>query len=138
MAVTPDGQTIVMRETHNGHVTSFPIDEDGGLFDKKTFASGLHLPDGFCLDAAGAVWIGCLFASEFLRITEGGTITHRVRVPAPYWALAPMLGGPDRHTLYLLAAGCRSRTCSAARLPRIPVPRASRCAGRGLPVNSGT
>jgi sugar lactone lactonase YvrE len=104
MAVTPDGQTIVMRETHNGHVTSFSIDEDGGLFNKKTFAGGLQLPDGLCLDAAGAVWRGCLSASEFLSVTEGGTIAHRVRVPAPYWALAPMLGGPDRHTLYLLAA----------------------------------
>jgi sugar lactone lactonase YvrE len=104
MAVTPDGQTIIMSETHNGHVTSFSIDEDGGLFDKKTFASDLQLPDGLCLDAEGAVWIGSLFASEFLRVTDGGAITHRVRVPTPYWALAPMLGGPDRRTLYLLAA----------------------------------
>jgi sugar lactone lactonase YvrE len=104
MAVTPDGRTIIMSETHNGHVTSFSIDEDGGLFDKKTFASDLQLPDGLCLDAEGAVWIGSLFASEFLRVTDGGAITHRVRVPTPYWALAPMLGGPDRRTLYLLAA----------------------------------
>ena len=104
IAVTPDGQTIIMSETHNGHVTSFSIDEDGALFDKKTFASDLQLPDGLCLDAEGAVWIGSLFASEFLRITDGGAITHRVRVPTPYWALAPMLGGPDRRTLYLLAA----------------------------------
>jgi len=104
MAVTPDGQTIIMSETHNGHVTTFSIDEDGGLFDKKHFASDLQLPDGLCLDAAGAVWIGSLFASEFLRVSDGATITHRVRVPAPYWALAPMLGGPDRRTLYLLAA----------------------------------
>lgn len=104
MAVTPDGRAIIMSETHNGHVTSFSIDEDGGLFDKKTFASDLQLPDGLCLDAEGAVWIGSLFASEFLRVTDGGAITHRVRVPTPYWALAPMLGGPDRRTLYLLAA----------------------------------
>jgi sugar lactone lactonase YvrE len=104
MAVTPDGRTLITCETHNGQVTAFSIDEDGGLFDKRTFASDLQLPDGLCLDAEGAVWVGCLFASEFLRIAEGGTITHRVRVPTPYWALAPMLGGPDRRTLYLLAA----------------------------------
>jgi sugar lactone lactonase YvrE len=104
MAVTPDGQTIIMSETHNGHITSFSIDEDGGLFDKKTFASDLQLPDGLCLDAEGAVWIGSLFASEFLRVGECGAITHRVRVPTPYWALAPMLGGAGRRTLYLLAA----------------------------------
>jgi len=104
MAVTEDGRTILMCETHNGNITSFSIDADGSLFGKKTFAKDLQLPDGLCLDAEGAVWIGSLFASEFLRVTEGGTITHRVQVPAPYWALAPMLGGPDRRTLYLLAA----------------------------------
>jgi sugar lactone lactonase YvrE len=104
MAVTPDGQTIIVCETHNGHLTSFSIDDDGGLIDKREFASNLQLPDGLCLDAAGAVWIGSLFASEFLRVSDGGTITHRVRVPTPYWALAPMLAGPDRRTLYLLAA----------------------------------
>src|SRR5882757_3181461 len=103
MAVTPDGRTLITCETHSGQVTSFSIDEDGGLFDKRTFASDLQLPDGLCLDAEGAVWVGCLFASEFLRITEGGTVTPRVRVPTPYWARAPMLGGPDRPTLYLLA-----------------------------------
>src|SRR5882757_3015174 len=104
MAVTEDGRTILMCETHNGNITLFAIDADGSLFDKKTFAKDLELPDGLCLDAEGAVWIGSLFASEFLRVTEGGTVTHRVRVPAPYWALAPMLGGLDRRTLYLLAA----------------------------------
>jgi sugar lactone lactonase YvrE len=104
MAVTEDGRTILMCETHNGHITSFSIDADGGLFGKENFASDLELPDELCLDAEGAVWIGSLFASEFLRVTEGGTVTHRVRVPRPYWALAPMLGGPDRRTLYLLAA----------------------------------
>lgn len=104
MAVTEDGRTILVCETHNGNITSFSIDSDGGLFGKETFAKDLQLPDGLCLDAEGAVWIGALFASEFLRVTKGGTVTHRVRVPAPYWALAPMLGGPDRRTLYLLAA----------------------------------
>jgi len=104
MAVTEDGRTILMCETHNGNITSFSIDKDGGLFGKENFAKDLQLPDGLCLDADGAVWIGSLFASEFLRVTKGGTVTHRVRVPAPYWALAPMLGGPDRRTLYLLGA----------------------------------
>jgi sugar lactone lactonase YvrE len=104
MAITPDGQTIILCETHSGNVTSFSIDADGGLFDRKSFASDLQLPDGLCLDAEGAVWVGCLFASEFLRIAGGGAVTHRVRVPSPYWALAPMLGGPDRRSLYLFAA----------------------------------
>jgi sugar lactone lactonase YvrE len=104
MAVTPDGRTLIASETHANRVSSFEIDNDGALSNRRDFAGGIPMPDGLCLDAEGAVWIGSLFASEFLRITAGGGVTHRVRVPAPYWALAPMLGGPDRRTLYMLAA----------------------------------
>src|SRR5882762_7912679 len=53
MAVTEDGRTILMCETHNGHITSFSIDADGGLFGKENFAKDLQLPDGLCLDADG-------------------------------------------------------------------------------------
>ncbi|MCU1375848.1 MAG: 5-valerolactone hydrolase [Actinomycetia bacterium] len=104
MAVTPDGRTLIVSETHANRVSSFAIDERGDLAARRDFATGVAMPDGLCLDAEGAVWVGSLFASEFLRITDGGAVTHRVPVPTPYWALAPMLGGPGRQTLYLLAA----------------------------------
>jgi sugar lactone lactonase YvrE len=104
MAVTADGRTLIMSETHAARVTSFSIDQDGGLSEKRTIATDIPFPDGLCVDAEGGVWVGSLFASEFLRVTQGGKITHRVQVPSPYWALAPAFGGADRHTLYLIAA----------------------------------
>jgi sugar lactone lactonase YvrE len=104
MAVTPDGRTLMASETQANRVSSFEIGEGGELSNRRTFAGGIPWPDGLCLDADGAVWVGSLFASEFLRIASDGDVTHRVRVPAPYWALAPMLAGTDRRTLYMLAA----------------------------------
>jgi sugar lactone lactonase YvrE len=104
MAVTPDGRTLIASETQANRVSSFEIGDGGALSNRRTFADGIPWPDGLCLDAEGSVWIGSLFASEFLRIASNGEVTCRVRVPTAYWALAPMLGGADRRTLYLLAA----------------------------------
>jgi sugar lactone lactonase YvrE len=104
MAVTPDGGTLIVSETHANRVSSFEIGQGGNLSNRRDFATGIAMPDGLCLDGEGAVWVGSLFASEFLRIAVGGQVTHRVRVPTRHWALAPMLGGPDRRTLYMLAA----------------------------------
>jgi hypothetical protein len=136
MAVTPDGQTIIMSETHSGQITSFSIDDGGGLFEKKTFASDLQLPDGLCLDAAGAVWIGSLFASEFLRVGDGGTVTHRVRVPTPYWALGTRANVGRSGPPHPLPARRRHRpgACPATRLAWLPLPRRCRHTWCWLPV----
>lgn len=58
-------------------------------------------PDGLCVDADGAVWVGCHDTGEFLRVVAGGTVTHRIVVESG-WAVAPALGGADGCTLYLV------------------------------------
>ena len=84
---------------------AYTIQPDGGLVDVRVFADlGEHRrPDGLCHDAEGAVRLGSSFTGEFLRVLEGGEITHVVQTPGR-WAVAPALGGPDRRTLYLLVA----------------------------------
>lgn len=104
MVITPDRGTLLACETHAHRVLAFSIDADGMLSRQRVFADGLAIADGLCLDAAGAVWVGSLFAGEFLRVEEGGTITHRVAAPPGQWALAPMLGGAERRTLFMLTA----------------------------------
>jgi sugar lactone lactonase YvrE len=59
-------------------------------------------PDGLCLDAEGGLWVGSCFTGEFFRVMEGGRITHRIPTPGR-WALATLLGGDDRRTLYLMS-----------------------------------
>ena len=51
----------------------------------------------------GCVWVSCFGQDEFIRVYEGGDIAERVAVPGKR-AVACMLGGEDRKTLFLLTA----------------------------------
>jgi sugar lactone lactonase YvrE len=103
MAVDAEGRRLLVCETGADRITMFDIADDGGLRNRRMFADGLPGPDGVCLDAEGAVWVGCYRSGQFLRVHEGGSCTARVPVPHPRWAVAPMLGGADRRTLYLIS-----------------------------------
>ena len=54
------------------------------------------------LSKQGGLWVGSCFTGEFLRVMEGGRVTHRIPTPGR-WALATILAGPTRSTLYLLS-----------------------------------
>lgn len=41
--------------------------------------------------------------SRFLRFEQNGKRSHTIDIAAPRWAVAPMLGGADRKTLYLIS-----------------------------------
>jgi sugar lactone lactonase YvrE len=102
MAVTPDGTTLIASETFGNRLHAWTIHADGGLADHRVFAElGERSPDGLCLDAEGAVWVGCFLSCEFLRVLDGGEITDRVET-GESWAVAPALGGADMRTLYLV------------------------------------
>jgi sugar lactone lactonase YvrE len=109
MVITPDGKTLIVAETIGRRLTAFDIAPDGSLSGRRPFADlaagaigGAH-PDGICIDAEGAVWASSPPTSEFVRVREGGDITHRIPVPGK-WAVACMLGGEDRRTLFLCTA----------------------------------
>ncbi|MBI3743570.1 MAG: SMP-30/gluconolactonase/LRE family protein [Chloroflexi bacterium] len=103
MAITPDGRTLVVAETTARRLTAFAIASDGSLSRRRVFAALDGVPDGICLDAKGGVWVGMVTSEQFVRVLEGGRVTHRV-VVAGKMAVAPMLGGNDRRTLYLCTA----------------------------------
>ncbi len=108
LAITPDGKTLIVNETRGEAIRSFSIQSDGSLGPAQIFAElPGTFPDGLCLDSQGAAWIGSppLDAEhygdgQFLRVLPGGEITHRITTPGR-WAIAPMLGGADRKTLFL-------------------------------------
>ena len=58
-----------------------------------------------CLDAEGALWIAAVIADSFVRVAEGGTVTHRIAVGDGRHAIACVLGGADRRTLLMCTAG---------------------------------
>lgn len=112
--VTPDGRTLIVAEPRAQRLTAFDIGSDGSLSNRRVFAdAGEAWPDGICLDAEGAVWAGSPMTEEFVRILEGGEITHRVNTPGR-WAVAPALGGEDRRTMFL--ATCRNSLANLQRL----------------------
>jgi sugar lactone lactonase YvrE len=103
LAITPDRSALRVNETFMGRVLSYDIAPDGSLSGRRVFADlgPDRQPDGLCLDAEGAVWVASLTSGEFLRVRDGGAITHRIEAPGR-WAVAPALGGPDRRTLFLV------------------------------------
>jgi len=103
--ITPDGKTLIVGESRANCLTAFSIAADGSLSNRRVFAvlGGEHIPDGICLDAKGGVWLGSPRTGVFLRVEDGGKVTDTIPVPGKY-AVACMLGGADRRTLFLLTA----------------------------------
>jgi sugar lactone lactonase YvrE len=134
MAVTPDGETLIVAESAGRKLTTFAIGADGDLSERAVFAELPYAPDGMCLDAEGAVWAACVTASKFARVLAGGEIVDTVEFEPPRRTVACVLGGPDRRTLYMLTADTLgeaelSRELMTARVEQVQVD----VPGAGLP-----
>jgi sugar lactone lactonase YvrE len=115
MVVTADNSTLIVSESFTGRLLAFDIAPDGGLSNRRVWAEGLA-PDGICMDEEGAVWVqtAATFrpprregtpAGAVVRIRGGGEVLQRIEHDRAIFAT--MLGGPDRATLFLLAAEWR-------------------------------
>ncbi len=103
MVLCDGGRRLLVAETFGHRITSFVVDpDDGSLHDRAVFADlGERTPDGIALDAEGYLWVASMETCEFLRVGEGGEITHRID-PSGRNAVACALGGPRLSTLYLV------------------------------------
>lgn len=98
------GDTLYVAQSHAHNILAFDVDEKGDLSHQRIWADlGDFRPDGICLDAEGAVWAGGIEACAFIRVAEGGGVLERIDM-GDQWAIAPMLGGPDRRHLFLLTS----------------------------------
>jgi sugar lactone lactonase YvrE len=136
MIITPNGDTLLVAESAACRITAFTVDARGQLHDRRVWAElpTPHYPDGMCLDGQGAIWVACPMAGRFIRAVEGGDITDEVPVESGRHAIACVLGGNQRRTLYLLTAATLgepepSRRARAARVECITVD----AGGAGLP-----
>ncbi len=98
--ITPDGQKLIVAESMGRKLTAFDIEADGSLTHQRVFAdlAGAE-PDGICLDAEGAVWLAAINRRGFLRVKEGGEVTHKIET-GKRMAIACTLGGADGHTFF--------------------------------------
>jgi sugar lactone lactonase YvrE len=105
MVITPDGATLIVAESGRACLTAFSIESNGDLGPRRTYATlpDGAAPDGICLDEEGAVWVASPTTNEFLRVREGGEVASRISA-GERPAIACMLGGADRRTLYLITA----------------------------------
>ncbi|HEY0649013.1 SMP-30/gluconolactonase/LRE family protein [Phenylobacterium sp.] len=102
--ISPDGRTLIVGESAGRRLTAFTIDDNGELSDQRAWAPMPEgaFPDGICLDAEGAIWVASPPTREVLRIREGGDVLERI--PTEQMAIAAMLGGADRRTLFICTA----------------------------------
>jgi sugar lactone lactonase YvrE len=127
--ITPDGGTLIVGESFGGCLTAFDVADDGSLSNRREWArlEGA-VPDGICLDAAGAIWVASPVSGQVLRVREGGEVTDRIDVETQ--AFACMLGGEDGRTLFVCTAGssnpdeCRANATGRIECLRVDTPRA--------------
>jgi len=70
--VHPDGKRLFVNETFARRLTSFDIEEDGSLSNRKlvaTFEAGTF-PDGLAFDAHGDCWITSIVSNRVLRVLD--------------------------------------------------------------------
>ena len=130
--ITPDGKTLIVGESFGHQMTAFDVAPDGTLSNRRVWAKlGESVPDGCCLDAEGAIWVATPMTNEVIRVKQGGEVTHRISTET--MAIACMLGGHDRRTLFVLTSpSIEPDQCVALKGARIETTQVQ-IPGAGLP-----
>ncbi len=102
-AVSPDGRCYWVAETSAQRIAEFEVTDDGMLANKRVLIELPDLADGLCLDVEGALWVALLRRGEFWRIRPDGEVETTLSADGRL-AVACVLGGPDRRTLFLCSA----------------------------------
>jgi sugar lactone lactonase YvrE len=102
IAVSADNSRLVVAEMDGACLADYDIEPNGDLKLRGRFGS-MKSPDGICLDQEGAVWVAAFEEDAFIRLDPNGRELQRIEVPGRR-ALACVLGGPERRTLFCLSA----------------------------------
>jgi sugar lactone lactonase YvrE len=101
MAITADGATLVVAESHASRLTAYDIGQDGGLGHRRVWAGTANdHPDGICVDAEGAVWYADVANRHCVRVVDGGEVLATVGLDRG--AFACTLSRGDLPRLYVV------------------------------------
>lgn len=102
MVVTDDGGTLVVAESHAGHLTAFDVQDDGSLANRRVWAAVPDsAPDGICW-GEGGIWYADVGQRHCVLVAEGGQVLRTVAFEQACFSCA--VGGDDANTLYALVA----------------------------------
>jgi sugar lactone lactonase YvrE len=102
MAITEDGATLIVAESHGNRLTAYDIGSEGSLSHRRTWAAtGDDHPDGICLDAEGAVWYADVANRHCVRMREGGEVLGTVELDRG--AFSCTLSRDDQPQLYVVS-----------------------------------
>lgn len=102
MAITADGGTLLVAESHGSQITAYDIGQDGALGGRRVWArTPDDHPDGICVDADGAVWYADVGNRRCVRIREGGEVLATIELDRGAFACALSRGGQPQ--LYVVA-----------------------------------
>ena len=102
IAVSSDSRRLVVAEMDGACLADCDIGADGSLNFRRRFGN-MKSPDGICLDREEAVWVASFDEDAFIRVSRDGRELQRIEVPGRR-AIACVLGGPERRTLFCLSA----------------------------------
>jgi sugar lactone lactonase YvrE len=132
VAVTPDNATLILAESYGNRLTAWDIADDGSLSARRVWADlGDGVPDGICIDAEGAVWYADVPNARCVRVREGGEVLDTVALDRGGFAC--ILGGPDRTTLYVVAAEWRGIAAAGSGVTGVVVAVDAPAAAAGWP-----
>ena len=121
LAVTPDGQHLMVAETYPEKLTRFSLDEGGNVTDAEEFAyvgTGHEDeigPDGMAFDEAGYLHVAIFGGGVVAVVSPEGEVVEHI----PAGGLRPTnvaFGGEDNRFLYITET--ESKTVSVVRAPR--------------------
>jgi sugar lactone lactonase YvrE len=104
---SPDGRTMYYVDSGPGTISTFDVDEDGGVSNKQLFVQfdveTEGTPDGLCVDANGALWVAVWGGYEVRAYSPSGEQLARVRVATAQPSCCA-IGGANGTTLYVTTA----------------------------------
>jgi sugar lactone lactonase YvrE len=99
MALTADRSQMIVAESAANRILAFDVGAEGRLTNRRVFAEPGAMPDGLCIDAEDALWVGLLHDERFVRIGQGGEVLAEIATPGRI-AVDCVLGGDDGRTLF--------------------------------------
>jgi sugar lactone lactonase YvrE len=102
IAISADNSRLIVAEMEGDCLVEYDVRDDGSLNLRRRFGN-MKAPDGICLDHEGAVGVASYDEDAFIREGREGRELQRIEV-AGRRAIACVLGGPERRTLFCLSA----------------------------------